>query len=382
MKVYLDNAASTPLDPEVFEAMKPWLLENHGNPSSSHHHGRILRAEIEKSRKKIATFLGAAPSEIFFTSGGTEADNMAIQCCIEGLGIKHIITTVIEHHAVTHCVEKLEKKGIRVTWLPVNSVGRISLIDLENALKTDQNAFVSIMHANNELGTINDIRAIGEICHRHGAKFHSDTVQTMAHVHSKLREMPIDFITGSAHKFYGPKGVGFLYIRSGILIPPFVLGGSQERNQRAGTENVPGIVGMAAAMEKCYGILEEKTKKLRAFKSRLKAGLEANIPGIKFNGDTTIEGSLPTILNVAFPSDGSDESMILFNLDINGISVSGGSACTSGSVKGSHVLAGIGCSPDHAANSVRFSFGVQNTNEDIDFALEKIKEIFPVKVNG
>ena len=378
MKVYLDNAASTPLDPEVLDHMLPVWKEQQGNPSSVHHHGRILRASIEVSRKTIAELLGAAPSEIFFTSGGTEADNLAIRGSVKGLGIDHIISCKIEHHAVTHPIEELEAEGMKVTWLPVDKLGRISLNDLEEALKQTAKPFVSLMHANNELGTLADIYGIGTLCEKYGAIYHSDTVQSMGNVRYNLSELPVHFITGAAHKFYGPKGVGFIYIKSGVKIPPQITGGAQERNMRAGTENPAGIVGMAFALKKCYDNLDAKTTWLRELKYYMKEKLEALVPGVKFNGDTDPEGAIPTVLNTCFPGEGT-ESMMLFNLDINGISASGGSACTSGSVVGSHVLNGIGATPVESANSVRFSFGVQNTKEEIDYTISKLEEIFEMQ---
>jgi cysteine desulfurase len=378
-RIYLDNAASTPMDPQVLEAMINVLRNYEGNPSSVHFHGRQQRALIEKARKEIAELIGAAPSEVFFTSGGTEADNLAIKGSVESLGIGRIVTTMIEHHAVTHTVEDMAKQGIEVVWLPVDAQGFPDLATLEATLQRGPKTLVSLMHANNELGTMIDLDQVAAICARHGAILHSDTVQTMAHVRYKLSDMPVHFVTASAHKFYGPKGVGFLYIKSGTRIQPQICGGSQERNMRAGTENVAAIVAMAAALQKCYGSFQEKTTYLWKLKHRMGAGLERMIPGIQFNGAIEEGKSIPTVLNVAFPSQ-EEESMILFNLDISGISASGGSACTSGSVKGSHVLAGIGCSAARSANSVRFSFGVQNTEAEIDLALEKIGQFLAVGV--
>ncbi|MCL4109373.1 UNVERIFIED_CONTAM: hypothetical protein GTU68_033198 [Idotea baltica] len=292
-RIYLDNAASTPPDPEVIDYMIPFLKDFYGNPSSVHDHGRKLRAIIEKSRKEIAELIGAAPAEIFFTSGGTEADNLAIKGTVVGMGLKHIISTRIEHHAVTHPIEGFEKQGVKVTWLDLDKEGRPDLDQLEEALKSNERSMVCLMHANNELGTILDIQKAGEICGKYDAVFHSDTVQAMANIRYKLSEIPVHFVTAAAHKFYGPKGVGFLYVKSGTQIPSLICG------------------------------------------------------------------------------DGT-ESMLLFNLDINGISASGGSACTSGSVKGSHVLQGIGCDAVRAGHSIRFSFGVQNTIEEIDETVEKL----------
>lgn len=379
-RVYLDNAASTPMDAEVMEYMIPFLKDMHGNPSSVHDHGRKLRAVIERSRKEIAALVGAAPAEIFFTSGGTEADNMAIRCTVEGLGLEHIVTTRIEHHAVTHPVEEFEKKGIKVTWLNVDEQGHPDLEQLDEVLANGPRAFVSLMHANNELGTIIDLDAAMEIAARHDAVFHSDTVQTMGNLRYNLSAHPIHFATASAHKFYGPKGIGFLYLKAGTKIPPLICGGSQERNMRAGTENVACIAAMAFALKKCVNNLEAKNAHLQSLKNQMKAGLLERFPGVSFNGEADPERSLPTVLNVAFPVEGN-ESMLLFNLDINGISASGGSACTSGSLKGSHVLAGIGLPAEKALHSVRFSFGIQNTSEDISYTLEKLASFIKIPVN-
>jgi cysteine desulfurase len=380
-RIYLDNAASTPIDQEVLEHMVSVLRDFHGNPSSVHAHGRQLRTIIEKARKEIAEMVGAAPSEIFFTSGGTEADNLAIKCSFGADSpLGQIISTEIEHHAVTHSVEHVAAKGVPVTWLNVDQEGFPDLNQLEDRLKNGPRALVSLMHGNNELGTMIDFVQVAELCHRYGAIYHSDTVQTMAHVPYKLSDLPVNFVTASAHKFYGPHGIGFLYIKSGTRIPPLLCGGSQERNMRAGTENVAGIAAMAYALRKCYGNLEAKNDHLWSLKERMKAGLERSIPGITFNGATERGRSLPTVLNTAFPSE-EEESMLLFNLDINGISASGGSACTSGSVKGSHVLHGIGCTAARASNSVRFSFGMQNTLQEVDEALAKIESFAAVRVS-
>jgi cysteine desulfurase len=375
--IYLDNAASTPLDPTVFESMIPYLRDVQGNPSSVHAHGRKLRAAIEAARKEIAGLIGAAPAEIFFTSGGTEADNMAIKGAVHGLGVRHIITSRIEHHAVTHPVEALEASGHKVTWLPVDATGHPDLVALDAALRAEPHALVSLMHANNELGTLLRIEEVAAICKQHGALFHSDTVQTMAHVHYDVSRMPIHFLSASAHKFYGPKGIGFCYVRSGTKIPALIEGGSQERNMRAGTENVACIVGMATALRRCYEAHDAYHAHLSALRARMEAGLRAMMPGLTLNGPQSPDQSIPTVLNVAFPGT-ETESMLLFNLDIQGISASGGSACTSGSVKGSHVLAGIGCDAARSANSVRFSFGVQNTVEEIDAALARIGNLVRV----
>lgn len=376
MRVYFDNAASTPLAPEVLEAMMPYFTEIQGNPSSIHHHGRQVRAAVETARTTIAELIGANPSEIFFTGGGTEADNMAIRGSVFSYDLKHAISTEIEHHAVTHTLESLEKEGkIHFHKLSTDKRGNIDLNQLEGLLAlNDSPSLVSLMHANNEIGTMINLKEIGELCKKYGALFHSDTVQTMGHVAFNLRELPVHFVTGAAHKFNGPKGIGFLYVKEDFKIPAMITGGSQERNMRAGTENVPGIIGMAKALQMAYEQLEEKTNHLLKLKNYLKNRLESEIPGIQFNGETEPEKSLATVLNVCFPGT-DEESMLLYSLDIYQVSASGGSACTSGSNVGSHVLKGIGLSTIEAANSIRFSFGYQNNLSEIDYLIEKLKQI-------
>lgn len=375
MNVYFDNAASTPMDPAVFDHMKPFFCEQIGNPSSTHAHGRHLRNLIEEARRTIARHLGASPGEIYFTSGGTEADNMAIRGAVQAHNLTHIISSPIEHHAVTHSIEHLEEEGkIEAIWLSLDEKGNVDLEELRKALETYPKSLVSLMHGNNEIGTMHDIQTIGELCRAYGALFHSDTVQTMGVCQYDVKELPIDFMAASAHKFYGPKGVGFLYVRKGVKIPSMIFGGGQERNMRAGTENLPCIIGMAFAFDKCYQALEEKNTQLWTLKSYMKSQLEQHLPGVTFNGETAKGKSLPTVLNVAMPCDESD-CMLLFNLDIHGISASGGSACNSGANMGSHVLRGIGAPPNALMNSVRFSFGPKNTKAEIDYAIGKLREI-------
>jgi cysteine desulfurase len=380
MKVYLDNAASTPMDPEVFAHMQPYFCEFFGNPSSTHAHGRQLRNFIEQARRGIATQLNAHPSEIYFTSGGTEADNMAIWGAVAANDLTHVISSPIEHHAVTHAIERLEAEGkAKAIWLSVDEKGHISQDELRAALQAHPKSLVSLMHGNNEIGTLHDLEAIGKICREYGALFHSDTVQTMGHFHYDLAELPVDMLSASAHKFYGPKGSGFLYLRKGVRIPALIEGGGQERNLRAGTENLPGIMGMAFALNKCQENLTSKTSHLWALKRHMKAGLETILPGIGFNGETEEGLSLPTVLNAALPC-GENDCMLLFSLDLHGISASGGSACNSGANMGSHVLRGIGASPNALMNSIRFSFGPQNSLEELDYVLTKLREVVPQPV--
>ncbi|MEM9932076.1 MAG: cysteine desulfurase family protein [Bacteroidota bacterium] len=377
--IYLDHAASSPMDKEVLEKMIPFLSSQFGNPSSTHAHGRALRTAIETSRRTVSKLLGVSPSEIFFTSGGTEADNTAIRGAVNQ-GVKHIITSPIEHHAVTHTVECLEKEGlISATYLSVDMHGHVSLEALEEELAQSPPSLVALMHGNNEIGTLYDLKAIGEICQKYDALFLSDTVQTIGKVPMNLSEIPVHFATASAHKFNGPKGVGFLYSQKGSSISPLLCGGSQERNMRAGTENVAAIVGMAFAFEKSIGHMEEKRAHLGRLRSYMKESLLSQFPSVVFNGDQREASSLPTLLNVGFPS--TDDLMLLFQLDIAGISASGGSACNSGAVAGSHVLASIGCAPEVTKNSVRFSFGSENTIEEIDYVLNTLKSILKLPEN-
>ncbi len=372
MKVYLDNAATTALDKEVLEAMLPLMVEHYGNPSSIHAFGRQTRAAIEQARKTVARLLNCSPAEIFFTSGGTEADNMAIRCSIENLGIKHAITSAIEHHAVLHTLEELAAKGI-IKLSKVNLIdnGHIDLAHLDELLKTNERSFVSLMHANNEIGNILPIMEVGVICQKYNAVFHSDTVQTVGHYPIDTKEINIQFLNCGAHKFHGPKGVGFIYISNDIQIEPMITGGSQERNMRGGTENVAGIIGLAKAMEISYRELAQHTEYILGLKNYMIQVLEENIAGVTFNGD--VKGnSLYTVLNVSLPPNENAE-MLIFNLDINGIAASAGSACSSGSETGSHVLRAIGT--DMSRPSVRFSFSKFNTKEEIDYTVSKLKAL-------
>jgi len=379
--IYLDNAATTALDPEVFEAMKPFMLNHYGNPSSIHSHGREVRAAIEKSRRTIAELLNTSPSEIFFTSGGTEADNTALRCSIEQKGIKKVLTSRIEHHAVLHTLQHLEKTGqIELDYVPLNEDGAVEIDALKNWLRKNPDSLVSLMHGNNEIGNILDIEEVSWMCKQYGATFHSDTVQTMAHYNHDLQEIKAQHIVGAAHKFHGPKGVGFLYINNEHKIHPFIHGGAQERNMRGGTENVYGIVGLAKAMEIAYRDMEEHQNHIQGLKDRMIQKLKAKVEGVAFNGlSEDQDRSLYTVLNVCLPpSDMSD--MLLFNLDIKGISASGGSACSSGSDVGSHVIAELGKASERP--NVRFSFSKYNTADDIDKAVQALAEMYEQKSVG
>jgi cysteine desulfurase len=375
MKAYFDNAATTRLDPIVLETMLPLMTEQFGNPSSIHSYGRAVRSAIERARKSVAGILNAAPAEIFFTSGGTEADNTAICSSIETYGLKHAITSRIEHHAVLHTLEHLAKTGqVELSFVDLNEKGEVDLMHLETLLKTHSRSLVSLMHGNNEIGNLLDLDAVGDLCKHYDAIFHSDTVQTMGHYKHDLQQLKTNFIVGSAHKFHGPKGIGFLYVQPGTKIFPYVHGGAQERNMRGGTENVYGIVGLAKALELAYRDMAEHRTHIENLKTRMMHRLRENIEGVTFNGKSgSLAESLYTVLSVSLPPSGLND-MLLFNLDISGVAASGGSACASGTDVGSHVLTGIQIDPDRA--NVRFSFGKYNTEEEVDYAVDTLAELY------
>jgi cysteine desulfurase len=373
MRVYLDNAATTPMDQEVLKEMFKVMESQFGNPSSIHAHGREARSLLERARKTVANLLHTSPAEIFFTSGGTEADNTAIRCGMVDLGLKFAITSKLEHHAVIHTLEAMEHAGlIDLKFVNVDSKGNVDYAHLEELLQGQGRTFVSLMHANNELGTITDIARVGDICEKYDAIFHSDTVQTMGHYPHNLSELKVHFITCAAHKFHGPKGVGFLYVNHKVKIKPFIYGGAQERNMRGGTENIYGIAGLAKALEIAYTEMPQHQEHIQGLKTYMKEQLEQNVSGIGFNGETDADKSLYTVLNVSFPEMDMGD-MLLFNLDIAGISASGGSACSSGSNIGSHVLTAIGASSERP--SVRFSFCKYTTKEEIDYTVAKVRDI-------
>ena len=381
MAVYFDNAATTPLDPIVLETMLPFMREFYGNPSSIHGHGRKVRAAIENARKTVAHLVGAAPAEISFTSGGTEADNYAIFGSIRTLGIMRAITSPLEHHAVLHPLQVLEKAGeITLHYLRHDERGTLDLAHLEELLAGQPRTFVSLMHGNNEIGNLNDIQAICDVCREHQALFHTDTVQTMGHYRHDVQQLKPTFLVGSAHKFHGPKGVGFLYRNPAVQVGPLIHGGSQERNVRAGTENVTGIVGLAKALEIACHDMQAHQQHIQGLKDRFVEKLRAEIEDVQFNGHSAeADKSLYTVLNVSLPPSELNE-MLLFNLDINRVSVSGGSACTSGAQAGSHVLTALGCNPDRGA--IRFSMSKYNTAEEVDYAVAQLARMFQAKVTS
>ncbi len=375
-RIYLDNSATTPIHPEVASAMSELLVRCYGNPSSIHFLGRESRIIIEKARKSMAQALGCSPSEIFFTSGGTESDNMACRCAVENLGIRRIISSSLEHHAITHVLEQLHKvHGTEICWLPNDTQGILDLNQLQQWLKESRDlnipTLVTLMHGNNEIGNMLEIEKVAALCKDHNALFHSDMVQTVGHYPLNFTEMGLDMASGSAHKFYGPKGVGFIYIRGGLSLGAMLAGGSQERNMRGGTENLPGIAGMSLALELSVSSMDQRRDRIARLKNRLKQGILEAIPGVTFNGN--IAGpTMYQVLSVSFPPHPKGE-MLLFHLDIEGICASGGSACSSGAESRSHVLNGIGMPNDRTA--VRFSLGSHNTEEEIDRTLHVLRKI-------
>jgi cysteine desulfurase len=372
-RIYLDNAATTALDPQVLEAMMPFLTEKYGNPSSIYSYGRETRLAIESSRKSVAKILNAHPAEIFFTSGGTEASNTAIFSAVRDLGCTHIITSPIEHHATLHTVEYLKNRGeASLSYVQLLPNGHIDMEDLEHLLAaSEEKTLVTLMHANNEIGNMTDIHAVGELCKLYNAIFHSDTVQTLGHFDIDLRSTPVHFITGSGHKFHGPKGSGMLYVNENVKIHPLIHGGAQERNMRAGTENVYGIVGFAKALELATAGLDAESAHIKGIKLHMMEQLKKKIKGVSFNGDP-LGRALYTVLSVSFPKTEKSE-MILFNLDINNICASGGSACTSGADQGSHVIRAINNNPNQV--TVRFSFSKYNTKDEVDQVVDVVKSL-------
>jgi cysteine desulfurase len=374
MKVYLDNAATTQIANEVIKEIEPYLSTYFGNPSSTHSFGRQTKNAIEITRKKIADFINAKSNEIVFTSGGTEADNMALRCAVVDLKVERIITSKLEHHAVGHTAENLKEHfNTEIIYLSTDEFGNPSLEELSKLLIEDKKTLVSLMHANNEIGTLLPIKEVSKLCNQYeNVYFHSDTVQTMGHYYIDVHQLGIDFLTCSAHKLHGPKGIGFLYINNNLSLNPLITGGSQERKQRGGTENIYGIIGLGKAMELAFSELKNHQEYIQGLKSKMMNQLKEIDKRISFNGEIEQEKSLYTVLNVCFPQDICN-SMLLFSLDIHGIAASGGSACSSGSNVGSHVLAEL---PNQEnCQCVRFSFSRFTTQEEIQYTLDKIKSI-------
>ena len=372
MNIYADNAATTKLSPRAKDAMMPYFDELFGNPSSLHTPGQFAKQALESARERIAAALGAAPAEIYFTSGGSEADVQAITSAAkfgERKGKKHIISTAFEHHAVLHTLENLEKQGFEVTLLPVHEDGVVCLEDLEEALRPDT-ALVTVMFANNEIGTLQPIREIGALCREKGVLFHTDAVQAVGHVPVDVKEMNIDMLSVSGHKFHGPKGVGVLYAKRGIPLVNIIFGGAQERGKRPGTENIPGIVGMAEALQENIEHIDENMEKISALRDRLISGL-SEIPHSRLNGSR--DKRVPGTVNMCF--EGVEGESLLLMLDDKGIAASSGSACTSGSLDPSHVLLALGLPHEVAHGSLRLSICEENTMEQMDYIVESVKEV-------
>ena len=372
-RIYFDNAATTPMLPEVIEAIGEQMRDIYGNPSSIHHFGRIAKNEIESARKVVAKILGASIGEIFFTSGGTEANNMALKCAVRDLGIQRVISSPIEHHCVLHSLQRLKKsENFDVQHVKLDQYGAPDLIDLEHLLANSKSkTMVSLMHANNETGVKIDLEKVGDLCQQYQAYFHSDTVQTIGHHRFDLSQTAVDFITGSSHKFHGPKGIGFIYIRAGIGLSPFLDGGAQERNMRAGTENIGGIMGTAKALSLLHQEWDERARKVKNIRAYAQNEVRKAFTGITFNGDVGMS-QLDSILSVNFPPSAAAD-LLTFNLDIEGVSASGGSACASGTENASHVMSAT--KPDLDGTTIRFSFSGLNTLEEVDFLIAKLTKI-------
>lgn len=375
--VYLDNAATTQVRPEVIAKMQEALATIYGNPSSTHSYGRSAKTVVEKARKTIAKYINAHPAEVIFTSGGTEADNMILRCAVRDLGVKTIITTKIEHHAVLHTVEELAREyQIQVQFVQLDAFGNPDLVHLESLLaQDDTKKLVSLMHVNNEIGNLLDLHAVGKLCQNYDALFHSDTVQSLGHYPWNFKETPIDFLTAAAHKFHGPKGIGFAVIKRNSGLKPLLFGGSQERGFRAGTESYHNIVGLEEAFTASYDTLEEEMAYVKSLKAYFIEGLKKELPGVAFNGcSEDLEKSTYTLVNVRLPFDEQKSLMLLFHLDLKGIACSKGSACQSGSDMGSHVLVEILPEEELKKPSVRFSFSKYNTKEELDYTISVLKE--------
>lgn len=377
--VYFDNAATTPVDSEVLETMLPYFTNDFGNADAAHQIGRNCKVAVEDAREKIARLLNAEPSEIIFTSGGTESDNAAIKGVFSALspaGKNEVITSPIEHHAVTHPAEALKRQGAKLIYLKPDSDGVITADQVKNAI-TDKTVIVSLMHVNNEIGSINPVKEIAAVCKEAGVPFHSDTVQSVGKIPVDVKEIGMNMLSISAHKIYGPKGIGVLYVKNGTPWIPWLQGGSQERRRRGGTSNVPGIVGLMKAMELSINNMESYSQKFIALREKLIAGLEDKYKG-KYTINGPKEGGVPHILNIGFKtenSEGLDGEMLLLNLDIEGICVSNGSACTSGATEPSHVLKEVVENEAIANSSIRVSFGKQNSEKEIDYFLEKLETV-------
>jgi len=376
-QVYFDNAATTQIRDEVIDVMTDVMKSQFGNASSSHSFGRSSKALIEQARKTIAKHLNVSSGEIIFTSGGTEADNLVIRSAVRDLGVKHIITSKIEHHAVLHTAEQLIKDyKISVSYVDLDEKGNVDLLHLERLLQTESKTLVSLMHINNEIGNILNLKKVADICENNHALFHSDTVQSVGHYEIDLQEIKVDFLVASAHKFHGPKGVGFLFARKNSGLKPIIFGGEQERGLRAGTESIHNIVGIAEALDLAYKNLDKERQYIKELKQYFIDKITADIPGVLFNGRCkNPDKSTYTLLNVLLPVNPEKEAMFLFQLDLKGIACSKGSACQSGSSQKSHVLSEILDETLLQRPSIRFSFSIYNTKEEVDYIIQTIKEL-------
>jgi len=373
--VYFDNAATTPIREEVIDVISEIMKTNFGNPSSSHSFGRSSKVLVEHSRKTIARFLNVSASEICFTSGGTEADNLVLQSAVSDLNVTHIITSKIEHHAVLHVVEKLQRDfNITVSYVNLDAHGHIDFNDLERLMQTDAKTLVSLMHVNNEIGTILDLKRVADLCQLNQALFHTDAVQSVGHYNLDLQDIQVDFLAASAHKFHGPKGVGFAFIRKNSGLKPLIVGGEQERGLRAGTESIHNISGMEMALKMAHNHLDEETLKVKTLKRYFTENIKASIPEVTFNGNSDhLETNTYTLVNVCLPVPPEKAGMLLFQLDLKGIACSKGSACQSGSSQKSHVLSELLTDADLEKPSLRFSFSIFNSKAEVDYVIEVLK---------
>jgi len=373
-RVYLDNNATTPLAPEVFEAMQPYWLEDYGNASSIHWYGQRAKAALEAAREQVARLINARPNEVAFTSGGTESDNAALVGIVESRPAaaesKHVITTAIEHHAVLHTAKAFEKRGVSVTFVRVGANGLVDPGDVERAIRPDT-LLISVMHANNELGTIQPLEEIGRLAREHDIYLHTDAVQAVGKIPVDVEKLGVDLLSLSAHKLYGPKGVGALYTRKGTILRPLLYGGHHERDRRPGTENVPGIVGLGKAAELAREYLDKEAHRVAALRDRLEEGILRRVPLVTVNGDRAQR--LPNTTNISF--DYVEGEGFVIAMDLRGIACSTGAACSSGSLEPSHVLAALGKTPEQARSSIRFSLGRFNTSEEIDYTLEVLPDV-------
>lgn len=376
--VYLDHAATTPLDQRVLEVMLPYMTENFGNANSAHHLGQKAKVVVEDAREKVASLINAEPAEIIFTSGGTESDNAVIKGVLAlSKGKSEVITSELEHHAVLHPIEMAKMNGFMPVFVKPEGCGTITAQSVEEKL-SDQTALVSIMHVNNEIGCVNEIKEIASLCREKNIPFHSDTVQSLGKIPIDVKDIRLDFLSGSAHKIYGPKGIGIMYVRSGAKWMPWLTGGSQERRRRGGTLNVPGVLGFAKALELAHQEMETNTNHFKKLRSLLVQQLDQKLTSCSYSINGNEDKGVPHIINLSFTDNeghGVDGEMLLLNLDIDGICVSNGSACTSGAMEPSHVLTGIGLQEGVAKSSIRVSFGKKNTEEDITYFVNKLNAV-------